>query len=103
MIPTVPTKEDILGIMNEWVGASHDGWSVDVNGLEDASEELEKLFNDKSKEIAIGFFKWNGLKIFEYVTLLKENISSDKQKEIEEFELSSIEKRFNQYIQTLQP
>lgn len=95
----IPTKEEVLKkCLGGVEGISDNGfkqeWGKELNAMDEYADIV-------SKERAIGFFKWNGQVILEYVKLLKENISKEKQKEIEEFELASVEKRFNQYLNTL--
>jgi hypothetical protein len=60
------SREEILKVMGEWIGASHEGWQVDVYGKEDAAEELEKLFNEDKEQECIGFHKFIKSHIFHY-------------------------------------
>lgn len=93
----IPTKEEILFPLH-----THCDEELEMMWTEAGAK---KAMDIHSKNIAIGFFKWNAEKVSEYIDYLKRVDFADglteKETELNKFENGTIEDRFNQYLQSL--
>lgn len=85
------TKEETLSVtMNEFSAKTE-------------NERILAAMDEYAKEVSIDFFKWNALKVDEYINYLdsvnKADGITDKQKEADHFEGSTIAGRFEIYQQ----
>ena len=87
------TKEEILETKN---------WSMEYPNFMQESE-IHDAMDEYAKEVAIDFFKWNVMKVDEYVSYLngvnRAEGLTEKHKESDNFECATISGRFDLYQQ----
>lgn len=100
-------KEDVLKAMDEWADIKVGEFISNQSSITTTYEVPKKILEEYARIRSIEFFKWNAEKIFEYVDWLKnkrqfEEEPSDeysKMCEINSFDLSSIDKRYELFSQ----